>query len=332
MPDNSLAIEGKLALIKLPEAKRPFLVRIRRRKGRLSGVMQNGTSGSQSPDAIAIDSINSIICVFPNDPPFGRAYNIPLEPYVASERLRPWGNVTYYRKLSETEQRNFQRGMIRAGRRLHELKINYLLPLDLEVRQSHGKAAGMYIRARGDGNHHIIISPTSFVDNGGAKHISRIGLHEIGHPGWQLYMTALYKARWVRMYHGFNKIRALSTEDLRQQLTAFSSSRELPSAYRKDLAEDAKIVFDAILDWIKKAHHLELKFLDILVSAGGGLGKYWPRSSLHLSELVIPVTAYSAKNPEEFWCESFSLYAMGETLPRSIRGLVRRTIRRLQPR
>lgn len=294
--------------------------------------MQNSRI-KNAPDELAIDTVEHIVCVFPNRrPTYGRAYNVLVEGYENTERCKRWGPVNYYRKLTKTEHKNLINGLTLAANRLRRLKLDYLLPMETEVRQAKGKAAGFYVSERRGENHHIIICPKSLVDLDDNSGIARIALHETAHPFWKLYMSERNKGRWITIYHSFNKIKELTTSDLQRYYQSFTTSKVSPSKYRRESDDEQKIIVDAILTWIKDTHHLELKFLDMLFAAGSSLQELWPSSKLHLSAIKIPVTDYSAKNPEELWCESFSFYSIGKKLPRAIRQLTKRTVRQLLPK
>jgi hypothetical protein len=133
------------------------------------------------------------------------------------------------------------------------------------------------------------------------------------------------------LYHSFVRLQELTTQDLVAIRQDLIGSKITLKEYRKQAEEETRLFLDAILIWIKKTHHLDLKSLNLLLEQGDDMAEYWPRNKIHLSEIKIPVTSYAAKNPVECFCESIALFSMREKLPKIITKLVQRSIRAVQP-
>ena len=337
MPDMVLQLHDKLAVVQLPEAK-PVLVKLRQHKQLLRGIIQD----SQTIDKQISLQPENILSIFPHKlPQFGKAYNTFVEPRLLVEKLPRWGNICFFRQLSTTELNNFHQGLDLAYRQfIRRNNLRFLLPINLEVRNPRGKMVGMWHKPKKQIEQYIEINPASFITNphepdnrrGGPKYIKRIVTHEISHPLYQLYLPDTIKARWVRLYHSFVRLQALTRQDLDAVRQDLIGSKITLRQYRKAAEEETKLFFDAILTWIKDTHHLDSRSLDLLMSQGDDLQEYWPRSRLHLSEIRIPITKYAGKNHEEFFCEAMSWFAIEEKLPRTIIKLIKRSIKAVQPK
>lgn len=331
----SIELHKKLAVVQLVDAKKPMLVQLRQNKDSLYGVLQNHAAGV-APDKIPIHP-DEILSVFPhNRPLFGKVYQVEIEPWVKSVKIPHWGQVTYFRELSDAEDQNLQLGLdITHKRFVKRNKLNFLLPINLEIRTPRGKQVGMFHLPKGDREPWIDLMPSSFIGNdagSGADTVMRIATHELSHAIWKIYLSDKMKARWIKLYHSFAKIHELTVTDLANMRDDVIGSKITLAQYRRALDDEAKLVFDVVIMWIKKIHHLNSRSLDLLRSQGDDLNECWPRSKLHLSELKIPVTPYSATEPEEFFCESMSLASMQQKMPKAITKLIARTLRNVKPK
>jgi len=164
------------------------------------------------------------------------------------------------------------------------------------------------------------------------RYIMRIAAHELGHPLWQLYLPDAIKARWVRLYHSFAQVQELKTNDLDAIRQDVVGSKISLREYQRQAPDETKLFLAAILLWIKRVHHLDSKYINLLLGENDSLVDYWPHSRLHLSQIKVPITEYAGKNPEETFCEALSVTALREELPRPITKLVARSIKAVQPK
>lgn len=331
----SLNLDKKLAIVQLSDTDQPMLVRLRQHKRKLYGALQTGSENGRTSEVPIL--ADEILSVFPHTAPrFGKAYNIHIEPLFSTERIDRFGIVHFFRELAATERDNLLKGFrLTYQKFIRPHKLQFLLPMKFEMRNPRGKQIGMYHPPRKDQDHYITLSPISFIgdeDATGPEHIVRIVAHELTHPILN-YASDKIKAKWVRLYHAFNQITELTIDDLTRMRTDLVASKLTLLKFRKELEETARLPFDAVIAWIKKVHHLNATSINLLLADGDNLRDYWPRNKLHLSELKIPVTKYSSKDPDKMACESVALYVLRpRNLLRPIRKLVRQTLRAARPK
>jgi hypothetical protein len=328
---DNLDINGRLAIVQPATYKKPVLVKLRSKKDRLSGILQNNAAAVE-PDVLELNK-DDIVCVFTsNTPPPGKVYGATIAPFFAAVKASKWGNIYFYRNLADSERKNLFKALeLVYTKFIKTHKIGFVLPIDLEIRDNEGTKQGYYRHGRKNTEHAIALCPTTFIAS--LKELQHLVIHELGHPLHALYMSDGYKERWVRLYLSYNVLKELTTTDLQTAHTHFVESKELPSQYRKQLSDEPKIIFNAIIKYIATAHHLKLEHLDLMVKEkASDLSKLWPKSKLHLSEIVSPVSKYGNTSPVELWCESLAAYGINAELPHEVKKLVRRTLRSLQPK
>ena len=328
---EKLELNGKLAIVHPQTFKKPVMVKLKQRKNRLTGIVQNNAAAVE-PDVLDLNE-DELVCVFPSEyPPAGKVYSCKVEPFVKAMKANKWGNIYYYRHLTDAEQSNFNRALDYSYRKfIKPNKISHVLPINLEIRPNTGALKGYYCKKNKVSEHAICLCPISFVGSGNSKELQWLVNHELGHPLWTIYLSDEYKEKWVRLYHDFCVIDELTTDDLKAAHALFKESGELPSEHRKGLEDKPKVIFNAIFKYIKEKHKLKIIHLDLMVGQEtSNLSEFWPKNRLHLSEMKVPVSKYAGKAPVEMWCESMAAYSTKAELPVKIKNLVIKSIKSLR--
>ena len=329
---DKLEIDGRLAIVEPANAKKPIMVKLKFKKGNLSGIIQNNAVASQ-PDVIDL-SADEILAIFPNNNPKpGKVYQCAVEPFTESFRAKKWGFSFLYRGMAEAEKAILAKALNAVYFKfIKPNKLGHLLPITIEIRPNDGKIQGYYRPEKRGIEHSICLCPTSFITDG-VEGITRLLAHEIGHPLQTVYLPDSIKARWIKLYTTYNVIRDLTSDDLKSAYVDFHSTGDLPSSYRKNVEDDVKVIFNAILKYIKITYHLSLKDLDLIVAKkSNGIEKFWPSSKVKLSEMQTPISKYAGTNYQELLCESLAAYVMGEKLPKEILKLIKISIKSCQPK
>ena len=325
-------LNNKLVVAKPSTVKSPLLFRLRRRSNIYYGIIQNNNS-LDAPDEVPIDE-SDIYAVMPNDDiEPGVAWGAKIQAHFSTERVKPWGLIHYYRKLADAEKGKLYKTLKRVNKILQKQKLNFVIPLDIEIRPNTGAMAGFWRKSKTGSESVIGLCPKSWIEYT-LQDLTHILCHEVGHPLWAVYMSKEEKARWVKLYLKYNDIKDVTTDDLKTALKEFKEANTSVKIFMKGMEAEQAILFKSIFKYIKDKHHIDTKFIDVLIDGGDGvdtLESIWPKTKIQLSEMKITVSKYATKNSTEFWCESFAYYLSGkEILDKSIIKRVKKSIISLQ--
>lgn len=323
-PDDWIIIAGE---------KRRLLAKVLQvgnAKDKVKCVLNNEKLIDRKTADIVVVHRNEILANLGAKPPIGQtAFGVSIEPFHSMLQLPPFGPVLFFREVTKDEKHHLLKVTAPIAKEMKRLDITRHLPFDrIEIRPKKGKHVGRYVFGSVDGDwvHHLIMRLNTFgkveikgtmVDN-----VTYIMWHEIGHMIWNKILDSKWKARWIRAYHQFIKISEASVSDLKSLHQDFLDSEQTVRSFRRSLADDDLLLFDAVLTQIGVNHRLAVRHLDLLRLDGEDLADYWPTTDLELSDMEESLSEYAETDPEEFHCEALAWYQCDMPMPKKIEKLV----------
>jgi hypothetical protein len=257
-------------------------------------------------------------------PAHGTVHGVPIEPFIETIEVKPWGPCYVFRYITDSEKDNLLKTFDVCHRKLKKRGLFGFGPIEIEIRPAKGRWAGTYkYRPSDETVDQILFKPESLVDN-----LRPLLFHECAHGIWFRMMNARYRAKWVNLYHETVEMSKVSTKEVERMGRQFNKAKCTVAEYRNDLGEDEKslMLFDECIDWINRVHQLDSKSLNTIIEADYDILHLWPTEPLTLSDLEEVVTEYAKVKPEELFAEAFRVFMSKEPLPKNIRRLMERTL------
>jgi len=284
-----------------------------------------------NPKDIEFDSVYIVANLGPR-PPLGTVFGVSVEPFLKSFDNDFWGRIHYFHRLSKIQRSNLAKGLNKVQAKMAKLKPQFI-PLDLEIRAPKGMYAGHFqVKTIRDGENEDTLNILTLKpkEEWNVADYDYFLCHECAHGIWAHMLTNRVKARWIRAYWETVKLTSASDKDIRILLKKLTKSGLTISEFYKELEEDDIPLYDACLAYIKDYHSLTIKELNILISAGDGVGDMWPKSNLELFDQEALITEYSMKNVDEFFAEAMAFHFTKKLLPKKIRSMVDKTLATLK--
>ncbi len=166
----------------------------------------------------------------------------------------------------------------------------------------------------------MVIKPSEFTG------IDGLIFHEMAHGVYYQLMDDQLKARWVKAFYK-NVSLIKDTEAKIKKMRKELIEHETVRAYKSELDEDEKEIFDAVLEYIDRNFDLKTKHINLLIADNDDLTEIWPDEIIALPHKSVLVTDYALTDPEELMAESFRIYFdPAAKLPKSIQKLMDKTI------
>lgn len=262
----------------------------------------------------------------------GKVYKVSAEPWLRTVKHPKWGLIHFFVKSSKKIEPILLESLNKVYKECRKYNITHRLPLRIEVRNNEGKVQATYktVFKLTDDNPCDVITfkPTTWDD---PDNITYITFHEMGHPVWHTLFTPKDRRRWINLYHDSVKILDLSDKDLEQMRSDLCAKGRV-SALNKALKAEEDFEglegVKAVMRWIKSVHRLRTKDIDYLLEAGDNLAKFWPNHN-EFSMIETNITEYAGKEVDEFWCEAMAHFFTQKKMPKTIRKMVRRTLKGL---
>jgi hypothetical protein len=326
-----------LVFVEVPgksEKPRALLVRADRVQGDvLRGVVEEHRHLTASHIEVPLSAV--MMNVGP-DPFPGKVYGYDLSYLFRRYRAVPaLGDVAFFCKVTKDEVTQLREAAASLYRRLTKAKLDFVFddPVSYEVvsKQYAGKWAGMYSRAKKEGDSHRIqvTLDKSRLETSSIGNYEYVLAHEIGHHVHYQYVkgTSPADAAWIRAYQ--ETVRPLMVDSklvktFLEHLLHERSVRSLIAETEADLQPQLK----RVLKEVRSSAGLGPRELDRLleVHKDDDLQKAWPQSGLMLSEKHPSVTEYALKNYHELFAESFAFYLLGRELPKKLTKLMEHSL------
>lgn len=267
----------------------------------------------------------SIVATLGPDPTYGRAYGCLVEPLRAQRELKNWGELKVYRKFKSGEKEALASAFNSVGKWLDTRKVGLFRPLTIEVRNKSGRYAGKYKFSSRNGDS-IVLHPEAF-----DKTTSSLLIHECFHGIWFRQVPLNLVVKWIALYTHYTKaVTARALKNVRIRLERAGSIRSYRSEHGPD-PEDGPIdgacaLLDSCLAYLGTVYGLTARDINILLSQGQSLDKWWPENPVDLSRTTPILGDYATTNVDEFFAEAGRLMYEGIKLPKKIRILMKKTL------
>jgi hypothetical protein len=235
------------------------------------------------------------------------------------------GKVHFFLRIDDKGRSKFVDIIEKGYKELKRKGLVAYFPMNMEVRPENGKKLGHYkVDKKSD------LDTMTMYANEESDYLETF-FHESGHGVWNRMITKRdVKSKWIDMHRSYISVRTLDTVKLKKIRNEIRSLNLTVSEYKKSLeTDDDKLILKEILGYIKKYRHLSIMDLDDIIEARDYelFHNVWPRDSVALSKIKeTGITAYSLKNPQEFFCEAFSFYMKKKELPSSVKRLMEKTL------
>lgn len=281
----------------------------------------SGCMANKMPyEDVAYDfSTKDVIANLGKRPKVGSVYGTKLEPYYKTEKCR-FGNMHLFTKKKPEEIEL----LINKINGFHKTlkKMNISLPeFNLEIRPKVSMNAGHYtFTGNNEKMDTLCIRPDPSID------LNHIFYHEFGHGIWHHLMTDDMQARWVELYHDF--VVDIKKVDNFHLNNIMAEPLLTVSEYRKTLEKEERDDLKHILKMIKQRHSLDICDLDSIRRSNKSIKQYWPTKPVK-TELTSFVSDYATKNSREHFCECFSSHMIGQDIPKLLKRLMGKTLKKL---
>jgi hypothetical protein len=309
-------------LIVKGEKKKKLLVRVTNNSDPLKAIVCDKYQKDKDRATYIEVGVEDIYSNLGKQPKFGQCYGIPTE-YVRLQRedLDHWSRILIYRKLNEDEIKTIFKGLEKVAAQLHKDKLfPHEKLIEVSVKDSKGLLNGHYSHFpnKKDRPDELVLSPVEFIK------LRPLIYHEMGHGVWNQLMDDKLRARWVRAFYknvSLVKDTEIKIKKMRNELIEAETIR----AYNRELDDDDKELFEAVLKTIKRTFDLRPKHINCLINDGDDLKEIWPQELITVPHKKILVTEYALKAPEELFSDTFMLHYDEKHLPKSIQKLINKT-------
>ena len=318
---------GEFFIVKVGNKNR--LVRYSEEK---SGVLHGTIDNSKAEDTVEPVEFHEldVVANLGLYPAIGSAYGVQVEPLLKTVDCA-FGPLDFYFRPPE-----FKKYLAKFNEQVDivydtfvtDQKLSHA-PFRLESRIPKGKYAGFYIIDGRTDQQYLRLKAKDILD------IPHIMYHELGHMLWANYLqdAVKLKTRWYTTFLDTCTATETNKSQTRTLLDSFIQSGISIEEFEPELSDEDLDIFQSCLDHIVTMYRLtkpQLKsisrsgaFEDVIVNHN-----LWPKLLINV-EFDPVVSEYGTKNPEEFWCESLSIYLSGGgLLPQHIDDLVEKTLRR----
>lgn len=250
------------------------------------------------------------------NPKEGTVYGVKVEPLVESIDSDFWGTCRIFRFLQDGERKDLFSSMKEVRKEWVKRKLPSM-KFDVHIKPPVGTKAGCYHYKPKDLD---VIDVHQIMGDSTIMHY--IFAHEMGHGLWYRHMNSKVLYRWISLYYSSLRVTELDKKDLDELYEKVVADQNF-SSMLKD--EEHKLATRAILRSIFHVHALNKRHLELSLSLGQDIYKFWP-TKLEVSEKDILLTKYSTKSPEEFFAEAFSYHFVGKKIPNSVNKLLQTTL------
>ena len=286
-------------------ARKASLYEVRNSPGGLLGRVPDETRYEGGP-TIRLRAGN-VILQLGESPPYGKVYDVLVEPIVGRWIVPRYGTVYDYVGADEAVQARIGRALLQSRRHVTRLYPR-LHEVEWMTRLRHPRSkmiAATYGYRPAD-----VDCLTLYTDaTVGGRELVKIGSHEMCHGVWRRVFTPEERSVWIKHYGRFVSVDIVDVRAIRALVRGM---RQIGSVrdYLKDVTPEDAASAGIYLGWIKKVHGLSVLEVGDLLASGEELPI--PDAHLHRGSVNTPVTLYSKENPEEMFCEAVSSHVVGD--------------------
>ena len=280
---------------------------------RVSEITKDKVYGVMFKDTAQIPYEGPLKDIFANlgaKPRPGWVYGVNISELVTIEEMADGSSLILKADLSDEHRAMLEAALLKWDHILS--KLNF----DLEIRPAHKKILGTYqTRKQKSRTDVMCLYLGSFKTE---RQLDHTITHEAGHGLWNRFVTPKSQARMIEHYLEsitLNPAELPVIEVMGEKFDAFDGTI---AQYMKMMTPADKKIFKKVLIWIKAIYKIKREELDNLHSGGISTLKYFPNHKIVESDVTPIITQYATTNVYEFFCESFSLYHLGDEIPADV--------------
>lgn len=256
-------------------------------------------------------------------PRLGTVHGVKVEPLVTKipSTTKMWSEIRVYKFLTKEQIAELSKEIHECTTILRKYGLGSLR-CELEIRNPVGKYSGSYKHRPKAETDVMIIKPEENLEG-----FLYVVAHEAGHGLWSRMLTSKVRLRWIKLYHEYITLLAISQEELTAVLDEIHTATSIKD-FLKEADDSAKAIVKDALRHIKHVHGLSKLHLEMLLNNSETITDYWP-TAIEMSTKETAITEYSTVSPEEFFAESFSHVVCGRKIPKKIQAVLDITLSRL---
>lgn len=256
------------------------------------------------------------------NPTYGTAYGLKIEPLIQMSAVGPY-SVYYYRYVTDKEKARIEKHLRNIY--LYQKKNNYLFDKDCEItiRNNVGRMLGYYKHAsKKDRVDELCLRPKDFNN----KELPYLIHHEVAHGIWFTRLPTEWQSRWIKAYSRNVSLFSIKSEQIVQMREELAEYGKL-STLNKQLDDEGKETLKECLRYIKRAHSILPRHINMLLDSGDSLKDYWPKTPIDLQRKQVVVSEYAMTAPDEFFADAYAFYVtQDKKLPKSVNKLMQKTL------
>lgn len=305
-------------VIACPEGrKRPALFKVLKRNG--SRIIAVEPNSSMYGDSLRAEfPSKDIIVPLGDDPPYGTAYGVLVEPVLKRMLIKGWGEVFHYCRMTDEQRDRVHRALTLSLSKMKQRGLDGWHPVQTEIRNPRGKINGTY-HYKPKAQDALILRPQT---GQGLRELVKVLAHEGAHGVWFRLMTPEDRAAWIELYEQYVSVKTVSVGDVKRML---NSIRQLEGIrpYLKECEPEEQSAANIYLGWLRNVHGMSAREAQDMVSAGRRLPI--PDTHLHRSSVATPITLYSKESATELYAEALSSDIVGDLNDKRIKALLRKS-------
>jgi len=293
--------------------------------GTYNGVVDNADKDNEGTRTTISLDLADVMVNFGTDPQRGTCYGLSVEPFKFTKKINPWGQVQFYRDVSDAEKEVIVTSLRKVGGIIKQRGWMPVKPIDVQVRYAKSKTiAGYYKHAsKDDVNDVLTLCPLEF-DGETDYYVA----HEASHGIWYNMMDKILRGKWIELFAKSTVLSEVTKTDLLSCMDDLKSSGSCKD-YMADIKEDetkvliAKEIFRLILN----KHKLTKKDIDVLLeNEDTDLKGIWPKRAMELGSKTLLVSDYARKSAIELHAVATAYFILDRELPKDVKALVSETL------
>lgn len=239
-----------------------------------------------------------IVANLGSKPCYGTAYGQTVEPFFKTMD-HEIGQVLFYKRVTKVEWNAVKKQLDDVLEWMQDTNTD--LFLSIVLKNPKGKTLGCVKTSKSNDIPHQITLYCS------CDEIFSTMVHEIAHILWDILLPASSKLDIVESYHDLIMLKNVGGQRLAEIRTGLESCEGI-RAFMKEADDDDRKLIRQLFIWIKKIHGIGNQHIDLLLSNGKSISKYFPKT-LTVSDFSPSISEYALKSPEELWAEGLRLHA-----------------------
>ncbi len=286
-------------------SKKPELYRTKQLEAKMRCIVPNSDDINEA--SVVTVRQREIMVVLGEKPPYGKVYNVLVEPRLSHVINPKWGHVHFYVDLNEDMHERVLKALRITLKRLNEMSLTAWHPVKTEIRNPQGKQLGHYSYKPNIEQDTFVLRPPAIAST---RELIMTIAHECGgHGVWFRNMTSKQRASWVNLFQEYLAVKSVDRDTIKSIGSGLREAQHLRD-YAKSLEINEKAELDIYLEWLKKVHNYTKFNVDDMIAAGEKLPI--PDTHLFRNEIDMPITAYGKNNAEEFFAEAMGLYIIDD--------------------